>query len=358
MTDIESVAPASLDAGSQLVDDQVGRRGDLPKMATLRDVAAKVGVSPRTVSRVVNDEGGYSEETCRRILDAIKELGYRPNMLARGLITRRSRTVGLVVTDMTDPFFLTLAEIVQNRLRSHEQTMFFASSGNDPHRQSEVLESFLSHAVDGMIVFPAQNSRRQLVEGARHWVPTVVIDELIDATNIACVGFDRQAGTRLGVEHLRATGRRRIGMIGSSFASPAQRRSEESFLNVIADVPEACDQIVRVPPTVEGGDAGLEELLQLRPDLEGVMTFNDLVAIGAVRRSRARGLSVPHDVAVIGFNDIDVSALVDPPLTTVRLDRALLAEATTAALRRLIDVPGEQLEPVVLPVELVVRQSA
>ena len=324
----------------------------------MRDVAARVGVSPRTVSRVVNDEGGYSEETRRRILDAIRELGYRPNMLARGLITRRSRTVGLVVTDMADPFFLTLAEIVQNKIRAHGQTMFFASSGNDTRRQGEVLESFLSHAVDGMIVFPARNSRRQLIECARFGVPVVVVDEPIDAPRMACVGFDSETGTRLGTQRLLAIGRRRIGMIGSSFASSAQRRSEASFLSVIAEVPEACNEIVRVPPTVEGGQEGLDELLELRPDLEGIIAVNDLVAIGAIERSRARGRTVPDDIAVVGFNDIAVSTLVDPPLTTIRLDGALLAEAVTAALRRLIDAPGEQPESMVLPVELVVRQSA
>ena len=328
------------------------------KAATLHDVARRVGVTPRTVSRVVNNEGGYSEATRQRILVAIKELRYRPNLLARGLITRRSGTIGLIVRDMADPLFLALAAGVQDKVREHGRTMFFAGSGNDADRQGEVLESLWSHAVDGMIVVPVGDSSHQLVDYSRRGVPIVVVDSLVDAANVACVLFDLEAGARLGVQHMLDSGRRRIGIIGSAASSHALCSGEEGLSGAVAASSDARAALVQVQPTVDGGAAGLQELLELSPDVDGILACNDLVAIGAMGAARARGRRVPEDIAVVGFNDIEVSALVTPALTTVRLDASLLTEAVSAALHRLIEHPDEQPDPVVLPVELVVRDSA
>ena len=328
------------------------------KAATLHDVARRVGVTPRTVSRVVNNEGGYSEATRQRILVAIRELRYRPNLLARGLITRRSGTIGLIVRDMADPLFLALAAGVQDKVREHGRTMFFAGSGNDADRQGEVLESLWSHAVDGMIVVPVADSSHQLVDYSRRGVPIVVVDSLVDAANVACVLFDLEAGARLGVQHMLDSGRRRIGIIGSAASSHALCSGEEGLSGAVAASSDARAALVQVQPTVDGGAAGLQELLELSPDVDGILACNDLAAIGAMGAARARGRRVPEDIAVVGFNDIEVSALVTPALTTVRLDASLLTEAVSAALHRLIEHPDEQPDPVVLPVELVVRDSA
>ena len=328
------------------------------KAATLHDVARRVGVAPRTVSRVVNDEGGYSEATRRRILDAIEELRYRPNLLARGLITRRSGTVGLVVRDLTDPLILMLAAGVQDRCREQGRIMFFASSGNNADRQREVLQSLWSHAVDGMIVVPVRDSSDQLVDYSRRGVPMVVVDSLVDAPNVANAVFDVEAGARLGVQHLFGSGRRRIGVIGSAASSNDLCSGEEVLSGAAAAASDARIPRVQVPPTVDGGAAGLGELLELRPDLDGILACNDWVAIGAMGAARARGRRIPEDIAVVGFGDIEACPLVTPALTTIRLDAALLAEAVAAALSRLIDHPGERPDPVVLPVALVVRDSA
>lgn len=331
-----------------------GRSG---RAATLHDVARKVGVAPRTVSRVVNDEGGYSEATRQRILDAIKELRYRPNLLARGLITRRSGTVGLVVRSLTDPLAPELAASAQDSFREQGRSMFFASSDNDADRQGAVLQSLWSHAVDGMIVAPVRDTSRQLVDYSRRGVPIVAVGSLVDARNVTSVVFDLDAGFRLAVRYLLDTGRRSIGMIGSRGSSDSLCPSEEGIGDACFDS-DAWAQLVQVPPTVAGGAAGLEQLLELNPDLDGILACNDLVAIGAVRAAQARGRRVPVDIAVIGCNDIESSALVTPSLTTIRLDAVLLAGAVATALQGLIDEPGEQPDPVVLPVDLVVRDSA
>jgi len=332
--------------------------GRSAKAATLHDVARRVGVAPRTVSRVVNNEGGYSEATRRRILDAIEELRYRPNLLARGLITRRSGTVGLIVRNLTDPLFLKLAAGAQDAFREQRRSMFLASSGNDADRQGEVLHSLWSHAVDGMVVVPVRDSSHQLIDYSRRGVPIVVVGTLVDAENVACVMFDVEAGARLGVQHLLDAGRRRIGIIGSAVSSDAVCTGEEGLRSAAASAADPRAPLVRVQPTVAGGAAGMEELLELSPDLDGIQACNDFAAIGAMGAARARGLRVPEDIAVVGFGDIESCALVTPALTTIRLDATLLTEAVAAALQRLVGHPDERLEPVVLPVDLVTRHSA
>jgi len=314
-------------------------------------------VAPRTVSRVVNDEGGYSQATRQRILDAIEELGYRPNLLARGLITRRSGTVGLVVGNLTDPLVLALAASAQDSFREQGRSMFFASSDDDADRQGAVLQSLWSHAVEGMIVIPVGDSSRQLADYSRRGLPIVAVGSPVEARNVAGVMFDLDAGFRLAVRHLLDTGRRSIGMIGS-VSSPYALCPGEEGKDEVLGASGAGAQMVRVQPTVAGGAAGLEQLLELEPDLDGILSCNDLVAIGAVGAARARGRRVPEDIGIIGCNDIEPAALVTPSLTTIRLDAGLLAAAVAAALQGLIDEPGEQRDPVVLPVELVVRDSA
>ena len=331
----------------------------MPRGATLRDVAARVGVSPRTVSRVVNDEGGFSEATRVSVLEAVEDLGYQPNMLARGLITRRSGTVGLVGVDMTDPFFPAMAEGIQNAARKTGRTMFFASNDGDSQRQAEVFRSLWSHAVDGVIVFPVPGTIDQLAGYARRGMPLVVVDDIVEFPNLASVSFDLEDGAVQAAQHLLATGRRRIGMIGSEITVPRTRRRERGFLQAFESPPVGAElpELVRVQPTVSGGAAGLQKLLGRRPDLDGIFAYNDLMAVGAMRAAQASGYRVPDDIAIVGCNDIEMSALVNPGLTTIRLDRPRLSAEAIRVLHELIETPTSNPTPVVLPVELVIRES-
>ena len=342
--------PLGLGSIVHMVDDRV-------REATLDDVARRVGVSPRTVSRVVNNEVGISEATRQRVLAAVEELHYRPNMMARALMTKRSRTVGLVGGEMTDPFFPAVAEAVEHRAWESGRTMFFASHRNDPKRQAKMLESLWSYAVDGVIVFPAPGSIKQLRDYARRGLRIVVVDDLIRSPNIACVRFDLEAGVNLGVQHLLDGGRRKIGMIASAASSRRRRRRERNFQTAFDDAGIEPGTVVRAPTTVTGGEAGANELLDLESDLDAIFAYNDLMAIGAIRAVQALGRRVPEDIAVIGFDDIEMSTFVTPALTTIRLNRSLLGNEVTQALHNLIDAPGGNPEPAVLPVDLVVRES-
>ena len=320
--------------------------------ATLHDVAAKVGVSPRTVSRVVNDEGGFSEKTRDRVMAAISELGYRPNLLARSLVTNRSNTLALVVPVIDDPFFPELANGVQSAARSRGMTMYLAVTEGQPDLEKELLSRMMSQAIDGAILFPTRSGDGAL-DHAGQGLPIVTIDTAFDHPNICCVRSDLENGVHLAVDHLRTTGRARLAMLTNGALAPERRRRERTFRAVEGDQAIVCES----EATYDGGYRSMEQILNQHRDVDGVFVYNDVMAIGAMSAARAAGRSVPDDLAVVGCDDIEMGALVSPGLTTVRLDRERLG---SEAVTRLIELreTGVAPDPVTVPVSLVVRESA
>ncbi len=329
-------------------------RSQRQQKATLHDVAAKVGVSPRTVSRVVNNEGGFSDKTRKRLMDAISELDYRPNLLARSLVTNRSNTVALIVTIIDDPFFPELAQGVQLAARKSGLTMYLAVTDNDVDLEEELLSRMASQAIDGAILFPARDSGAAPLRYASQGLPIVTIDRSIEHPNICCVQSDLEHGVRQAVEHLQATGRKNLAMLANSVRPTDTRRREGQFRAL-----QGGDRavVVQADATYDGGYQAMRQIMEEHPSTDGVFAYNDLMAIGAIAAARDAGASVPENYAVIGCDDIEMSARVSPKLTTVRLDRERLG---AEAVERLVELhrTGSSPKQVTLPVSLVVRESA
>jgi LacI family transcriptional regulator len=328
---------------------------------TLDDVARHVGVSARTVSRVVNDEGGCTLETRDRILDAIDELGYRPNLMARGLTRRRSDTIGLVAAELLDPFFPEFADGVQAAAANIGRTIFLVSTDSDRERQRRALTSLLGHGVDGVIVFPAHESRADLVRFAADGLPIVVLNDEIEAPHIAVVTAEIQHGASLAVDHLVERGRTRVAMLIDHRARTPERpsRREAGYRASLErfGLPRDPELIVEVDNSIAGGRAGAEELLALQARPDAIFAYNDLIAIGALQHLVEQGLTVPDDLAVVGFDDIVMCDVVTPRLTSIRIDRDLLGRTAVEALRSLATADGDPVEPRRLDVDLVVRES-
>ena len=236
---------------------------------TLDDVARHVGVSARTVSRVVNDEGGCTAETRDRILDAIAELGYRPNLMARGLTRRRSDTIGLVAAELLDPFFPEFADGVQAAAAGIGRTIFLVSTDSDRDRQQRAITSLLGHGVDGVIVFPAHDSRTDLVRFAADGLPIVVLNDEIEAPRIAVVTAEIQHGAGLAVDHLVERGRTRVAMLIDHHARTPERpsRREAGYRASLekAGLPVDPDLIIEVDNSIAGGRVGAAALMRTRP---------------------------------------------------------------------------------------------
>jgi LacI family transcriptional regulator len=335
----------------------------MPSEVTLHDVARVVGVSARTVSRVVNEQGGCSSETRDRVLAAVASLGYRPNMLARGLITRRTGSIGVVGTEMADPFFTELADGVQLAARETRQTMFFASTDSDPARQHEVLHSLWSHGVDGVIIFPAAGSEVEIIEMARTGLPIVLVDSPgVRAPNLGNISSDLFEGAQQAVRHLVERGRTTIGMAANAYSVPENRppRRESGYRSILEGSAMGYDPSLtaRCPNTVVGGRQAARDLLDRHPTLDAIFAYNDLMAIGIVQELTRLGRRVPDDIAVVGFDDIAFCEALNPPLTSVRIDRDHLGREALALLSRIINEPGLAPEPIVIGVELIQRASS
>jgi LacI family transcriptional regulator len=328
---------------------------------TLHDVAALAGVSPRTVSRVVNDEGGFGEATRLRVLDAIEKVGYRPNLLARALITKRTGTIGLVVPQMNDPYFSELAEGVQAAAQATGRTMFIASHGEEVTALNKILETLSSFAVDGVIVFAPLGDRSTVIAHASRGLATVLVDLETEAPNLGSVVSALSNGAEQAVQHLASRGRTRIAMIANSnselSALPARR--EAGFRRGLhrANLPIVDEMLERRLPTIEGGRAAMESLLIRFPNLDGVFAYNDAMAIGALQALDAAKRRVPDDVSIVGFDDIAICAALVPALTTVRLDSKRIGEEAIAMLERIAAEPDTAQPTVTLEVSVVVRAS-
>ena len=335
--------------------------GVMPSGSTLHDVAALAGVSPRTVSRVVNGEGGFGEATRLRVVEAIEKVGYRPNMLARALITRRTGTVGLVVPQMVDPFFAELVDGVQAAVKASGRTMIIAKHDEDLSEFDAILEKLSSFAVDGAIVYSPRAERATLVKHALRGLSTVAFGMEISGTNLGSVLWDISRGAELGIEHLVKIGRTKLVMLSHTGAADSMLlpRRETAFRHTLqsAGLEFSEARVIRRDPTIDGGRAAMEAVLAAATPVDGVFAYNDAMAIGALQALAVAGLRVPHDVALVGFNDIAMCSALVPALTSVRLDRGAIGREAVALLDRMRTRP-EHHPPVYVDVDLVVRQSA
>lgn len=313
------------------------------------------------MSRVVNDEPGFGEATRLRVLDAIEKVGYRPNMLARALITRRTGTVGLVVPQMVDPFFAELVDGVQAAAKESGRTMIIAKHDDDLVEFDSILETLSSFAVDGAIVYSPRAERATLVKHAMRGLPIVAFGMEITGTNLGSVLWDISRGAELGVKHLVQIGRTKLVMLshtgaGDSLLLP---RRETAFRHTLqsAGLEFSEARVVRKDPTIDGGRAAMEAVLAAGTPVDGVFAYSDAMAIGALQALAIAGLRVPQDVALVGFNDIAMCSALVPTLTSVRLDRAAIGREAVALLDRMRLAPDVH-RPVYVDVALIVRQSA
>jgi LacI family transcriptional regulator len=326
---------------------------------TLHDIAVHAGVSIRTVSRVVNERPGPAADTRERVLQSIEQLGYRPNLLARGLVTRQSFTIGLVATYLGDPFFSELTRGIQQACDRYGYLVLLTSSEGDDVRQQHVLQSLVDRGCDGLVVFPVRGSQDQLRAVADRAIPVVTVDYAIDHPRIGAVDSDTERGAHLAVEHLRARGRSVLGMVSSPSGRTVDEPRERGFRQAIADLTDDVRRhVVWNDETLEGGAAGLRELVDRFPSLDGVFAYNDIMAIGAMRELEDLGRRVPDDVAVIGVDDVAVSALVRPALTTVRIDREQMGARAVDMVMQLRAEPDGPPRRETVDVQLIHRASA
>ena len=328
--------------------------------ASMRDVAALAGVSPRTVSNVVSGYVHVRAETRARVQRAIDELNYKPNVSARSLRLGRTGLIALAVPEIAAPYFAELADLIQQQAGERGVTLLVDQTGASRERELLVLEGYGSHVIDGLILSPMAVTLEDL-EAQRLDIPTVLLGERISESDLIHVAVDNVAAARDATAHLVARGRRRIAAVGGAEnIGPATRRME-GYGQALAAAGLGDDPALRVhtgPWSRAAGYAAVDDLLRRGVEVDAMFCFNDVVAQGAVRALTDHGLRVPHDVAVVGWDDTEEAAYATPSLTSVSPDKGAIAR--TAVDRLLAAVAGEQDGPaeVTCGYELVVRESS
>jgi LacI family transcriptional regulator len=328
------------------------------RRTTIAEVASAAGVSRTTVSHVVTGNRPVAPATRVRVEEVIRELGFRPNGLARSLRVRRSDTVALIIPDITNPFYPVLARGLEDALPDRHRTLICNTDAARDRELDFVADAFDRH-VDGMIVVAFHLGASDLEEIVRSGLPIVSVGGAIDDPRVDSVRTDDEHGAFEATRFLIDRGHRRIGLIRGA-EGPGVRRMA-GYHRALEDAGVASDpSLVVVADWTRQG--GREAMLRLADEPErptAVFCANDLLAIGAMDAAAARGLSIPGDLALVGFDDIEAAALVSPPLTTV-LNPAY--EAGQAAGRLLLDrlsgrYDGER-RSIVLRSRLVERRSA
>ncbi|HSJ53551.1 MAG TPA: LacI family DNA-binding transcriptional regulator [Anaerolineae bacterium] len=330
--------------------------------ATMRDVAQAAGVSIKTVSRVVNKQGEVSDETRRRVLATIQELGYRPSKVARALVTQRTDTLGLILGDISNPLFSEVARGVLDTAQAKEYDVFLCNSDYDPDQEIRALNSLADHNVGGTIIFPCWENREKLGSFAGLARPLVVVNRILyPDPGMSLVLNDIRRGARLAVDHLAGKGHRSIGMLAGRAAPLQVMERVQGFREGLRahGLPVVDDWIVAddCNADVERGYRAARRLVTLYPQVTAVFAYNDLIAAGAIQACRELGRRVPGDLAIVGFDNIRFAAMVQPPLTTVHIDKYELGRQAVTRLMEMLNDPGSDLKPIHLGVELVIRES-
>jgi DNA-binding LacI/PurR family transcriptional regulator len=330
-------------------------RSRLPSV-TLDDVAARCGVSYQTVSRVVNGSQFVAEKTRARVLKAIHELGYRPNLAARRLATRRSGLIGMVGTDITYYGPAQVMVSIEETAKHHDYNLMFAGIERSNDSQLEAaINDLCEHQIDGLVLGVQVEGRIELIRQLCRGVPFLSVDST-SAPGVPTVVVDQSLGVRLAIEHLLKLGHRRIACISGPLGWSAARERRSAFIRALKRA--GCDVglIAEGDWSAESGYAATAELLKERK-FSAIVAGNDHMALGALRALHAQRIRVPQTISVVGYDDLPESRFFEPPLTTIHHDFARQGERCVTMLLRLInneslDQPVELLRP-----ELVVRES-
>lgn len=332
----------------------------LPRPITLNDVAREAEVSTMTVSRVVNNKGEISDKTRQRVQDVIDRLGYRPSHIARGLATNRTGTLGLVVPDNANPFFSELARAAENVAYAAGYNVFLCNTGEDRERELHLLHSLEQKRVDGLLLCSPRLTDSRLKQALKRHAAVVLFNRRLTGAGFGLVLVDDRMGGQMATEHLFHTGHRAIGYLAGppTSYSGKQRLAGYRLAFKAQGIATRQDWVKPCPPTIDGGRKAALDLLTVQPQLTSLVCYNDLVAVGALQACAHLGRGVPNDLAIVGFDDIPLAALVTPPLTTCAVPLDEIGRVGMEILLQLIRGEEPIPDPVIIRPEMVVRASA
>jgi LacI family transcriptional regulator len=327
----------------------------------IREIAKRARVSTATVSRAINRVPTVNPQLAKRVWNVVEELGYYPNTQARALVSGRSRIFGLIISEITNPFFPEIVQVFERIAVQHHYEILLTSTGNDPKRMETAVRRMIERRVDGVAVMTFGMEEVLLEDLKLRKVPLVFADVGLAGPHVSNIRIDYLHGIRQAVQHLAALRHQKIAFVSGPLRLKSAEARKQAFVRSMKEIGLEVDKnlIVEGNHTIEGGIAALGQLLRGSVRPTAVLCSNDMTALGVMRKSYEDGISIPRDLSVIGFDDIHLAQFVLPALTTVQMSQAELARLAFDALLAEVesDTPSASGKEYVLTTHLVLRES-
>lgn len=338
----------------------MARESTAPRSITILDVAAEANVSKSTVSLVLQGSSLIREETAARVRDAARKLGYVYNRRAAELRSKASKTIGVLINDLMNPFFAEILVGLERKLVEAGYVVFMAHTSESLERQEQVLATMRELNAAGIALCPVFGTPASVTRTVKAWgIPLVVIVRTLGRGSYDFAGSDNELGVRLATEHLLSKGHRRIGFLGGQ-TGPVLEQRLAGYRAALEAAGVAFDErlVFAAPPTRESGSATMMRLLDARPAVEAAVCYNDIVAFGALSALGERGLRAGRDFALMGFDNVVDAEYSNPPLSTMDIRPSLLGEQAAAVLLARIDKPDRPRHQYLAEPRLLLRQTA
>lgn len=328
------------------------------KPTSIKDIARMANVSSSTVSRALQNSPLISRRTAEKVQRIAKQSGYRVSAIARGLVTQRTKSIGVVVTTIADPFVSEVVSGIEDCCNDHGYSVFLANSNADPDRETKVVHSFSERRVEGIIVTSSRVGALYLPLLSETRIPIVLVNNQHPGEFVNSILIENVKASAEITNHLIKLGHRRIAYLGDRFGYQSDTERFAGYREALerAGLPFAPELVVHGEGKCEGADAAVEVLLGLSNTPTAIVCYNDMTAFGVVRQLHLNKIRVPEDISVVGFDDLFIATYMQPPLTTLQQPRRLMGRLATESLLRLIS--GQATEsPTKVPATLIIRDS-
>lgn len=327
----------------------------------IREIAKRAKVSTATVSRAINRVPTVDPQLAKRVWKVVEELGYYPNTQARALVSGRTRIFGLIVSEITNPFFPEIVQAFEDIAVQHNYEILLTSTIHDPKRMEAAVRRMLERRVEGVAILTF-GMEESLLEGLRfRKVPLVFVDVAPALPHVSNIKIDYERGIRQAVQHLAALRHERIAFISGPLRLKSASARKASFLRCLEEIGARTEPefLIEGDHTMEGGMRAFDRLFKLPVRPTAVMCSNDVTAIGVMREAYEQGVSIPQQLSVVGFDDVHLAQFMNPPLTTIRMSQTELARLAFTALLNDVErgKPAEKGTEYKLETDLVLRKS-
>ena len=329
------------------------------KYITLKMVAESAGVSVNTASRAINSKSDINEETKKRVLQVAQELGYVRNATAVALRTRKTGTIGVVIADNRNPFYAELLNGIEVAAREKNYHIILANTQRDYKKEEEAINLLLTKRVDGLLITPVQDKDEDIKNLLDANIPFVVVGRDFENIEIDAVFNDEVKGGFLATEYLIKKGHKRIALVdGFIYKSPAKGRLE-GYKKALDKYRISLDEsLISVGDiNIEDGYERTKQMLEKNLEFTAIFTYNDMMAFGSMQAIKEKGLRIPEDIGLVGYDDIQFSSLISPSLTTIRLKKQELGIESVKLLFSRINKEHKKTKKIMLDVELQIRET-